>query len=137
VELQLEAGIHASDHVILEGHAGFLSSNRVLPGEVRDHVLDIGLDDSFSNGPGFVLLFDRHLDLNPNPFDYLIRIDFWRALIECPEVIIDADFGCGAFARCFNRAHGRQCPLQRIGSEQRSEAAHFAQQRRRVGKMCF
>src|SRR3954447_9005236 len=127
IELQPEAGIHASNHVILKRHAGLFCRDRILPGEVTEHILGISLDESLSNGPGFLLSFKDNLGLNLDPLHHLVGVNFWRALIERPEVILDADFGFGdgAFAWRFNRAHGKQgILLQRIRCEQRSEALH-------------
>ena len=59
VEFQFEAGIHASDHIILHRHAGFLRRYWIFPGEVLDDVLD----QRFNDGPRFALVLDHHLDL--------------------------------------------------------------------------
>src|SRR6476646_2675702 len=129
IELQLEAGIHASNHVILKRHASFFCRDRILPGEVTEHIFRISLDESFSNGPGFLLLFNGNPRLDLDSLHHLVGVNFWRALINRPEVIVDADFGGGggAFAWRFNRAHGKQgILLQRIRCEQRSEASHGA-----------
>jgi hypothetical protein len=39
MELSFEASIHASDHVILQRHAGFLRGFRILPREILGDVL--------------------------------------------------------------------------------------------------
>src|SRR5207253_11491707 len=44
VELPLEAPVHATDHVILERHAGSFRGLRILPGEVVVEELYDGLD---------------------------------------------------------------------------------------------
>src|SRR6186713_2881763 len=105
IEFQLKAGIHASNHVILKRHAGFFCRDRILPSEVTEHILDISLDESLSNSPGFLLLFNDNPRLDLDPLHHLVGVDFWRALIKRPEVILDADFGFGggAFAWRFNR----------------------------------
>src|SRR5436309_2473820 len=110
IELQPKAGIHSSNYVFLKRHAGFFCSDRILPSEVTEHILHIGFDDSPSNGLGFLLLFNDKLSPDFNSLHHLIGVDFWCALIQRPEVIIDADFGDGrgAFAWRFNRAHGEQ-----------------------------
>src|SRR5689334_8873465 len=58
VELQLEAAVHAADHIVLERHAGALRRDRILPGEVRDDVPGHGPHD----GARFALLADQRLD---------------------------------------------------------------------------
>jgi hypothetical protein len=84
VKLDLEAWIHATNDVILQGHSGSLCRNRILPSEVPDHVFGFRFDNSLRNAHGFVLLPNRNLSFNLNPLDHPVRVDFWSALIQRP-----------------------------------------------------
>src|SRR4051812_31241912 len=105
IEFQLKAGIHTSNHVIFKRHASFSCRGRILPGEVTEHIFSISLDESLSNCPGFLLLSNDNLRLDLHSLHHLVGVNFWRTLIKCPEVIVDADLGGGggAFAWCSNR----------------------------------
>src|SRR6266702_2852731 len=76
IQLQFEAPIHASDHVIHERHADFLCRLRILPREV----LVDELYNSFDDSPRFSLLLDRHL----YPLRHLDGIDFRGPLVHRP-----------------------------------------------------
>src|SRR5262249_13129034 len=83
VQLASEVPIDASDHVILQRHAGFLRGFRILPPEVLINVLR----QSFDNGPRLALVLDLHLD----PLLHLDGVDLWRPFVQRPEVLVDAD----------------------------------------------
>src|SRR4029450_13091453 len=68
VELSFEGPIHASDHVVLQRHAGFLRGRRILPREILGDVLCQSLDD----GPRLALDLDLRLD----PLLHLDGVDF-------------------------------------------------------------
>src|SRR5262245_63466889 len=115
IQLPFEAAIHASDHVVLQRHPGFLRCCRILPREVLGDVLR----QSFDNGPRLAvgLVLDLHLD----PLLHLDGVDLRRPLIQQPEVLVDAGVRLGARIESFG-AYGRPGgTLYRISWTHRSE----------------
>src|SRR5262249_47323348 len=98
IQFRSEVPIHASDHVVLQRHAGFLRGFRILPPEVLGNVLR----QSFVDGPRLALVFDLHLD----PLLHLNGVDLWRSLVQRPEVLVDAGVRLGARIESFG-AYGR------------------------------
>src|SRR5262245_14456170 len=90
IELSFESPIHASDHVVLQRHAGFLRCCRILPREILGDVLCQSLDDS----PRLALDLDLRLD----PLLHPDGVDLRRPLVQRPEVLVDA--GVGARIEC-------------------------------------
>src|SRR5215469_5387214 len=129
VQLASEVPIDASDHVILERHAGFLRGFRILPPEVLRNVLR----QSFDDGPRFALVLDLHLDL----LLHLDGVDLWRPLVQRPEVLVDTDVRLWARIESFG-AYGRPGGvLRRIGRTHCSERRGWRgwlRHRRRVGQ---
>src|SRR4029450_9572510 len=88
IQLPSEARIHASDHIVLQRHFGFLRGYRILPREVLGDVLR----QSFDDGPHLALALYLHLD----PLLHLDSVDLRRPLIQRPEVWVDASVRLGA-----------------------------------------
>ena len=97
IESGFEASIHASDHVVLRRHAGFLCGLRILPCEIFIHELGNG----FYNGPCLPLGLGRHFD----PFLHLDGIHLGRAFVHQPEILIDAVLSQHTLIRSFERSH--------------------------------
>src|SRR6516225_8104717 len=113
IQLPSKVPVDASDHVVLQRHAGFLRGFRILPPEVLGNVLR----QSFDDGPCLALLLDLHLDL----LLHLDGVDLWRPLVQRPEVLVDAHVGLGARIEHF-RAYGRPGGvLHRISRTHRRE----------------
>src|SRR4029453_4918719 len=98
MELSFEGPIHASDHVVLQRHAGFLRGYRILPREVLGDVLR----QSFDDGPRLALDLDLHLD----PLLHLDGVDLRCPLIQRPKVLVDAGIRLRARIKSFG-AYGR------------------------------
>ena len=96
-KLQLEAPIHASDHVVHHRHAGFFRRLRILPREVLIDELGKGSGDSHR----FALLLDRHFP----PLMHLDGVLLGRPLVERPQELVDADFRYQALVANFDGAH--------------------------------
>src|SRR5260370_6720878 len=93
IEFYSKPRIHASDHVFSNRLSDVFCSLRILPGEVLIYELDNGSRDS----PGLTLLLDSHAYL----FRHLDTIDLRRALVNRPEVLVNAGFCLEAFiGRC-------------------------------------
>src|SRR6516225_6367941 len=129
IQFRSEVPIHASDHVVLQRHAGFLRGFRILPPEVLGNVLR----QSFVDGPRLALVLDLHLD----PLLHLDGVDLWRPLVQRPEILVDADVRLRARIESFG-AYGRPGGvLHRIGWTHRCEKQGWRgwpRQRRRVGQ---
>src|SRR5262245_57645569 len=97
VQPQSEASVHPADHIWRHGHASFFGGMWILPRKVLIHELG----NRFRDGAAFALLLGSYLD----PFLHLDRIDFWRAFVHRPEILVDTLFGQDALVRSFERAH--------------------------------
>src|SRR5437588_6143456 len=95
VELDFEATIHPSDHVFSHGHRDVFCGLRILPREVLINELDTSSRDR----PGLTLSLDGHI----YPFRHLDGIDLPRALVNRPQVLVDAVFRQEALVGTFER----------------------------------
>src|SRR6267142_7046816 len=95
IELHFEAPIHASDYVFSHRHTNVFCGLRILPREV----LINELDNSSRDSPCLTLSLDRYT----YPFRYLDGIDLPRALVNRPEVLVDAVFCQEALVGSFER----------------------------------
>ena len=94
-ELQFEAPIHASDHVVHHRQAGFFRRLRILPREILIDEFGEGLGDS----DRFALLLDRHFP----PLKHLDGVLLEGPPVELPQVSIDADIRDQALVDDFDR----------------------------------
>src|SRR6476660_3874235 len=82
-QLQLEAPVHASDHVVHHRHADFVRRLRILPREVVIDEPGKGFGDSL----GFAPLLDCHFP----QLLHLDHVELGRPFVERPQVSVDAD----------------------------------------------
>ena len=96
-QLQLEGPIHAADHVVHHREIGLVGGLRILPREVFIDVL-VEL-------PGhrdlLALAFDGHLPA----LLHRDGVELGRALVQRPQVTVDADVDHEALVERFDRAH--------------------------------
>ena len=107
VQFPFEVAIHASDHIVLQRHSGFLRGFWILPREILGDVFD----QSFDDGPHLALDLDLRLDLLLN----LDGVDFRRPLVQRPKVLVDANVRLDTRIESFG-VRGRSVGfVQRVG----------------------
>ena len=112
-QLQLEAAIHAADHVIHHRHAGAFGRAGILPGEI---VFD-QFGEASGDGHHLALALDLHLAL----LSLLDGVFLRRPLVERPQELVDAGLRHHALADQLDAAPGRRHDVlrRRVGRHRR------------------